>query len=381
METKNGRFRLLYLITKAELGGAQSHVADLVKGFASQYEVHLAAGAEGPLTEQARECSAQVHILPSLIRSVNPLSDVNAVKECIALTRRLQPDLIHAHSSKAGVVGRLAGRVTGIPTVFTAHGWGFSPGVPRLRGILALRIEKAMAPLSERIICVSDFDYKLALQYGVGNLRSLRSVHNGIRPTSTETDTGTSGQEPDIRAKQPPRFIMVARFSEQKDQTTLIRALAKIEDDFHLDFVGSGPKLEECRTLAQSLGQSERISFLGDRTDVEALLGSSQCFVLSTHYEGLPISILEAMRAGLPIIATAVGGIGELVENNGTGILVSHGDEDALSKALRELIQAPKLRTALGQAGESKFQAQFTLQRMLEKIDGIYQEIFSNRRK
>lgn len=377
MDNDNKRLRLLYLITKSELGGAQSHVADLVKGFSANYEVHLAAGAPGPLTEQAKECGAQVHIIPNLIRSVNPFSDLTAVRQCVALAKRIQPDLIHAHSSKAGVVGRLAGRLTGIPTIFTAHGWGFSPGVPRLRRLIASRVEKAMAPLSAKIICVSDFDFKLALDYGVGNKKSLCSVHNGISP-NVEAETKS---ETDFRAVQPPRLIMVARFSEQKDQTTLIKALAGLQDDFHLDLVGSGPKLEACRTLAQSLGLGEKISFLGDRSDVEALLRNSQCFVLSTNYEGLPISILEAMRAGLPVVATDVGGIAESVENNVSGILVPPQDEEALCRALKRLIKAPELRVALGQQGQRKFQSEFTLQQMLDNTGETYQEVFCKSRK
>jgi glycosyltransferase involved in cell wall biosynthesis len=308
-----------------------------------------------------------VHLLPRLVRSINPLADFASVRECLALVRTLRPDLIHAHSSKAGIVGRLAGRITRTPTIFTAHGWGFSPGVPRKRQILALQVERLMAPLAQKIICVSEFDRQLALRHRVGNENVLRTVRGGIRD---EILAPRSSPNP------IPRFIMVARFSEQKDQATLLKALSEVEN-LQLDLVGSGPLLAPCHELAISLGLEPRVAFLGDRNDVPQLLRAADAFVLSTHYEGLPISILEAMRAALPVVASDVGGNSEEIEHLRTGLLVPRGDVSALAAALRELAASPALRGQMGEAGRQKFLREFTVERMISGVEAIYDELWA----
>lgn len=360
--------RLLYLITKSELGGAQSHVLDLVAEYATRHEVHLATGAPGPLTEAAAACGAQLHLLPQLARSIDVRRDLAAWRECVALLRRVQPDLLHCHSSKAGLIGRLAGRSAGVPTVFTAHGWGFAEGAPPLRRALALAVEKSVAPLAQRIICVSESDRQLALRRHVGTRHSLRTIRLGL--ASTRDDARAAPQ------REPARLLCVARFSEQKDQATLLRAFAQLPQfNLHLDLVGSGPQLEACRALARSLDLQERVTFLGDRHDVPQLLASSQIFVLATHYEGLPVSVLEAMRAGLPVVATRVNGIPEEVEHERSGLLVPRGEVAALAKALETLAAAPALRAQMGQAARHKFEREFTADRMLRATEALYFEV------
>ena len=360
---------LLYVITKSELGGAQSHVRDLTRHFHLEYEVHLAVGQTGSLTESLRDAGVTVHCVPTLTRGVNLLKDLLAVKDFIALINKIQPDIIHTHSSKAGVVGRVAGWLCGIPTIFTAHGWGFTPNTPRLRRSLALFTEKLLAPLTAKLICVSESDRQLALRLGVGTPFSLTTIRCGIPSV-----LAPSAQP----AKEPPRLIMVARFNEQKDQATLLKAIAQLkQESFSLDLVGSGSSLEACKTLAETLGIADRVNFLGDRQDVPDLLARSQIFVLSTHYEGLPISILEAMRTGLPVIATSVNGIPEEVIQGETGCLVPHEDGEALAIALKTLIRSAELREQMGQASRARFLQEFTLELMLTQIRLVYQEVLS----
>ncbi|MCY7277610.1 MAG: glycosyltransferase family 4 protein [Phormidesmis sp. CAN_BIN44] len=360
---------LLYVITKSELGGAQSHVRDLIRHFHLEYEVHLAVGQTGSLTESLRDTGVKVHCVPTLTRGVNLLKDLPAVKDFVHLIDKIQPDIIHTHSSKAGVVGRVAGWLCGIPAIFTAHGWGFTPNTPRLRRSLALFAEKLLAPLTAKLICVSESDRQLALRLGVGTSFSLTTIRYGIPSVSVPS------AQP---AKEPPRLIMVARFNEQKDQATLLKAIAQLkQESFSLDLVGSGPSLEACKTLAETLGIADRVNFLGDRQDVPDLLARSQIFVLSTHYEGLPISILEAMRTGLPVIATSVNGIPEEVIQGETGHLVPHEDGEALAIALKTLIRSAELREQMGQASQARFLQEFTLELMLTQIRLVYQEVLS----
>jgi glycosyltransferase involved in cell wall biosynthesis len=364
--TTRTRKRLLYLITKGEFGGAQTHVRDLIEGFAPHYDVHLATGLDGPLVDAARAAGAQTHLLSHLVRSINPFADSRSVRECVALIRAVKPDLIHAHSSKAGIVGRCAARICGVPAIFTAHGWGFSPGSPSGRAAIALLGERMAAPLAQKIICVSENDRQLALKRRLAPEARLATIRCALSATpQPQADPST----------QPPRFVMVARFSEQKDQTTLLRAVKQVRGDFHVDLIGTGPKFEILKQFAQELGVEGKVSFLGDRSDVPELLAQSQCFVLSTNYEGLPISILEAMRAGLPVIATDAGGISEEVAHEETGFLVPRGDETALANALQTLRDDPDRRSRMGIAGREKFLREFTLDRLLSETKAVYDSL------
>ncbi|WP_310489039.1 glycosyltransferase family 4 protein [Chamaesiphon sp. VAR_69_metabat_338] len=358
------RKKILYVITKAELGGAQAHVYDLMNSLHRDYEVHLAVGAAGVLTEKAIDLGIKVHIIDNLKRSINPTSDLKSIQQCIAIIKLIQPDLVHCHSSKAGVVARIAAWRCRVPVIFTAHGWGFDPRSPLIQRNIALGVEKILAPISTKVICVSESDRQLAIALKVTSPELAVTIHNGIE----NKPIATAAPE-----RQPPKLIMVARFNRaQKDQQTLMQAIAKLKEPVELLLVGTGPDWEASKTIAKDLGITDRVSFLGDRLDVPELLANSQIFVLSTHYEGAPISILEAMRCGLPIIATNVNGIPEQVADGETGLLVPHQDVDALTAAIANLIKNPDLRQQMGVAGKHKFAKEFTVEQMAEKTELLY---------
>ncbi len=358
------RKTILYVITKSELGGAQGHVYDLIKSLHQDYEIHLAVGAPGLLTDKATDLGIRVHIISKLQRRINLSSDLKSIQQCIAIIKLIKPDLVHCHSSKAGVVARIAAWICRVPVIFTAHGWGFDPRSPRLQRNIALGVEKILAPISTKIICVSESDRQLAISLKVTVPKLVVTIHNGIDPESTTTA---------VPARQPPQLIMVARFNRaQKDQHTLMQAIAKVNQPIELILVGTGSDWEESKSMAKNLGITDRVTFLGDRLDVPDLLANSQIFVLSTHYEGAPISILEAMRCGLPIVATNVNGIPEQVADGITGLLVPHQDVSALTAAISNLVADPERRRQMGIAGRQKFLQEFTVEQMVEKTEVLY---------
>jgi glycosyltransferase involved in cell wall biosynthesis len=363
--TKPTKPTLLYIITKADIGGAQANVYDLIEGFSKEYDVHLAVGNLGPLVDDVRALGIPVHIIPHLTRNIQSWGDVRAIQECIALYKSIRPSIVHAHSSKAGVIARVAGFIYGVPCVFTAHGWGFTPGAPKLRRMVALLAERLLAVFTPKLVAVCEYDRRLALKQGVGNSQKLVTVRYGIK--NFPAAALATPQD------QLCRLLMVARFNEQKDQATLLRAIALLKHpNLHLDLAGSGPDLEACKTLANSLGIADQVSFLGDRHDIPDLLAKTQLFVLSTHYEGLPISILEAMRAGLPVIGSEVNGIPEEVEHGVTGLIVPPRDPEHLAKAIAQLVENPQMRMQMGQSARKKFETEFTIDRMVGDFRTLY---------
>jgi len=340
-------------------------VLDLLRGFQSRYECHLATGEEGFLCEEAREIGVPVHMIPHLVQPIAPGKDLRALVEICTLLKRVKPDLVHAHTSKAGLLARLAGLLTGVPVVFTAHTWSFAEGINRKQQAVALPLER-IAGMWSRIITVSENNRRLALEQRVARERRLTTIWNGIPDSPLRADPGGEGRV---------RILMVARFAEQKDQMLLLRALAGIDEDYEVAFVGDGPTMLSARQAVSDLGLTDRVHFLGDRDDVEKLLAQAHVFSLSTKWEGLPLSILEAMRAGLPVISSDVGGVRESVEDGVTGLLVPAGDVDAMRDGLLNLIRRPELRREYGEAGRDRYERDFTLNKMLTKTAGVYGEL------
>lgn len=364
--------KIAYLVTRIEpIGGVQIHVRDLAA--AVRAHGHLPTviiGGTGRFVDSLQEAGVPVVILRHLAAPIGPVRDLRALHEIRAALGELRPDLLTTHSSKAGVLGRLAGRSLDIPTVSTAHGWAFTPGIPSLHAAVYRRIERWAGALSSRIITVSEFDRRLALEARIASPDRVVTVHNGIPdvPPSLRADPSRS----------PVRLVMVARFEGQKDHSTLLRALAGLrQQQWDLDLIGSGPLMNDMQSLAAELGIADRVRFLGQRLDVGQILAQSQVSLLVTNWEGFPLSILEYMRAGIPVIASAVGGVGESVRDGQTGYLVPQGGVDQLRERIAQLVNDPELRRRLGTRGREYYEQHFTLERSVTKTLAVYRDVIS----
>jgi glycosyltransferase involved in cell wall biosynthesis len=359
--------KILYLITRAEAGGAQMHVLELMRGLKERAEIFLGSGEVGFLMDEASLLGVKTHHLHFLTTKLSPSHDFKAIDEARMLIRHVKPDIVHLHSSKAGIVGRLAAQREGVPFVFTAHGWAFTDGASWQRKLVAIPSEWVAACMGGHIICVSEYDYALALRHHITKSSRMTMVHNGLKDSS-------AWAQPD--AQPLVSVIMVARFADPKDHALVVQAMSLIENkNWTLSLVGDGPLLQSCKAQADVLGVSNRVSFCGARSDVVKLLARSHIFVLASKYEGFPISILEAMRAGLPVVASDVGGVKEAVIDGMTGWLFSKGDVGMLASKLSALLQSPKMRADFGRAGRERFLREFTVERMIEKTEDVYRKV------
>lgn len=362
--------KIAYVTTRADaIGGVQIHIMDMCSALQERgHDVKVFVGGEGPFLQALEKRGIHFECIPSMQRAIHPVADIRAYVLLKRALRTFAPDLISTHSSKAGWLGRVAGFRLGVPTVFTAHGWAFTDGVPLLKAKIFARAEKMVAPLASKIITVSENDRACGLAHGVGRPEKYAAIHNGMPEVPAE-----------YRAKQNaavPQIIMVARFERQKDHTSLFRALSLLVDlPWELVCIGDGPLQDESFSLAQQLGIDDRIRFLGAVDNVAEHLANSAMFVLSSHWEGLPRSIVEAMRAGLPVIASDVGGVREQVIDGQTGILVERGDPTALRNAIAKLLMDSPLRSALGAGGRDLYEQKFRFEQMLHKTIQIYDEV------
>ncbi|HEY6390641.1 MAG TPA: glycosyltransferase family 4 protein [Bryobacteraceae bacterium] len=355
--------KILILITRAELGGGQTHVVDLLRGLRDEFEVELGTGETGYLTEAAEALGIRAHVIPDLVQPMRPLRDLKALWQCVRLIRTVRPDVVHAHTSKAGVIGRLAARLAGVPSIFTAHTWCFAEGTSWKWKAVGMPVERIAARCAARIITVSEANRTLAVRHRIAAPGKFVTVHNGIADSPHRANPGE---------RAAPQIVMVARFSEQKAQALLIDAVALIRAPFRLVLVGDGPLRPAAEQQVAKLNIGDRVRFLGQRMDIAEILASSHIFALFTHWEGFPISILEAMRAGLPVVASDVNGVREAVADGSTGFLAAAGDVATFRQRLAQLLQNDSLREKLGAAGRHRFEKEFTVEAMLERTAGIY---------
>ena len=365
-----GRPKLLIIATLAETGGAQTFVSSLAHGLVSEYSIEIAAhGPRGALANTSAALGIPFHHIRNLVRDPDPFRDVLGVLEIRSLVRRVRPDVIQINSTKAGLLARTSLIGTRIPVVFTAHGWAFS-GRRGRAGALAVAVERAMAPLSTAVVCVSEWDRKIAIDRGVSSKERLHVIYNGIQTTDRPPDRGTWPSRPVL--------VCVARLAPPKDVRLLLRALARPDlSNWQLRVVGEGPERMSLRALCHELGLGDRVALNGERSDVAAQLRDADAFVLPTRWEGLPYSILEAMASGLPVIASSVGGIPELVEHGVTGWLVEPGDVTGLADAIQTLDQVAEGARAVGIAGYERARREFAVETMVASYDRLFQSLMN----
>ena len=356
------------------IGGASVHVRDLSAALRRRdMEATVLVGGDGPFAADLAAHDVPRTMLAHLTRELEPANDLRALAEVTAELRRLKPDVLACHSAKAGVVGRIAARRLQIPAVYNPHGWSFAPGVPAHQARLYRFLERAASRLPGTIIDVCEHDRRLALRCGVGQQHQHVVIHNGIPDV-----------DPSLRAdprRDPPHLVMVARFEPQKDPVTLLRALARLRDrPWTAEIVGDGPHRHHSMALAAELGISDRVAFPGACGDVPQRLARAQAFVLTSRWEGFPLTVLEAMRAGLPVVASDVGGVGEAFEPGLSGLLVPPGDVAAVERELGDLIEDVSSRVAVGQRARRRYEERFVEDHMLDRTAALYRELATGRR-
>lgn len=361
-------------------GGVGRHVSDLARGLAARgYEVTLCSPQlpQGVLsdTEGVRQVTEGVrHVTLDLRRAVAPAQDMAVLWKLARVVRDTRPDIVHAHSSKAGAVARL-GRLLRphVPVFYTPHGYAFAGFFSSEHERRAYReVERALAPLASRVVCVCEAEARLAAT--VGPEKRVRVVYNGIEPA------GPGPVDPFMAelARRGPVVCALTQLRAGKGIETLIDAAPSVLErcpDLQIAVWGDGPELESLRSRASAAGVGEVLHFPGASSHPLAVLRSARVFAHPSLAESFPYVILEAMSVGVPIVASDVGGIGEAVVDGQSGLLVAPGDARALAQALIDTLSDVNRGTGMGDAARARFQARFTAELMLDRLIGVYGEV------
>jgi glycosyltransferase involved in cell wall biosynthesis len=360
---------ILYLITKSEAGGAQTHVSQLCEYFRAHHTVAVVAYPGGWLQEECKKLGVEFIPNPYFSNAINPFRILKSVFKLRSIVQTVCPDIVHCHSSVAGFLGRLVVRKR-IPTVYTAHGWGFNTGVDVIQKYGAIFAELLVRRWTTAVICVSAFVRELGLKHHTISSAASVVIYNGVEvkermPHRTQDDI--------------IRLVFVGRLTAPKRPLLLLQALAlcssEMQKKVHITVVGEGEQNEHLDRYARAHPELS-IGLTGSlpRKQVFDVLERSDIFVFLSDWEGFPMTILEAMSVGLPIIASDVGGVREMV-NETYGILLKTNTVANVHHALSALIQDEALRKVMGEVSYQTVRDRFSLENMLQSVEELYTEI------
>ncbi|HWX44323.1 MAG TPA: glycosyltransferase [Solirubrobacteraceae bacterium] len=360
----------LLIVYQPTDGGVGRHVRDLARGLKDRGDEIVLCGPDLPqgITDAAD------HRPLALERAISPRADLATAAGFARIVRAVRPDIVHAHSSKAGAIARVA-RLwhPRVPLLYSPHGYAFAGHFDRALERRAYRtVERLLALATTRVICVCEAEARLARS--IGPPSRVRVVNNGIPPT----DDGAVDSRIRELAARGPVIGALTLLRPGKGLETLIDATPQILAHnlrAQVAIVGAGPDLEPLIARAHHRGVDHAVHFLGPSDEPLSALRGMRVFVHPSWAESFPYVILEAMSLGLPIVASDIGGIGEALVNGSSGLLVAPRDPTALAHALNDLLEHPDRMAAMGAAALERVTRQFSLTAMIGHMAEVYGEV------
>ncbi len=374
---------ILYIITKSVWGGAAKYIFDLATNLPKdKSEVFIAAGGRGKFAQKIIEQKIPYFTISNFQRPINPFKDFFGFFEILSLLFQLKPDVIHVNSSKAGGLAGLAAWfykiITGrqLRLIFTVHGWAFSEERPSWQLSLIKFFSKLTAVFYDKIICVSEYDQEMAIKNKIAPADKLTAIHNGIDIEAISFLSRQQAQEKLMGKTSPLVIGVIAEWTKNKGLFCLLEAIIKIKpptDGFDVVIIGSGENPDKEKMYAFVKKHQLKKVYLVEWIDkAAAYLKAFDIFVLPSMKEGLPYTILEAMAAEVPIIASKVGGLPEMIENNITGLLIESKNSQQLAEKILYLINHPELAQKMTEKAREKVVKEFTLEKMLQGTKRVY---------
>lgn len=379
------RIRVLMAITGLAAGGATNVVLDLARHFCGHpdFDLHLVTGPIPPgrtdLTHVAHDLGIPTRVVPSLMNCIHPMANLKALAELRRIMAGGGYDIVHTHSSVAGVIGRLAALAAGVPTVIHhVHGWALHEDMPLRMRALYVALESVCARCTTQIVVVSRPDIDKGLSHRIGKKDKYRLIYNGIdlekfqQPVDGRQMRMELGLEPDCKL-----VGMVGRLDKQKNPMDLIRAAAIVRESYpkvQFLIVGDGLLRPECERLIRDLHLEGKVFLLGYRNDVARILPILTITAMSSLWEGLPLAFLEAMSAGKPIVANDVDGARDVVIDGKTGFLVTRQRPAEMAERILHVLNDEALCSEMGRVARQRSE-DFSVHRMVGQVERLYKEL------
>lgn len=361
--------KIFIISTNADEAGAPKHVESIAQGLKDRFQFTLVFGERGPVSERLTQHGMKVHVIKEIRTAISPINDLIAIFKTIKLILHYKPDIIHCHSTKAGMIGRVAALFCQVPWIYTVHGWGWR-GLSEIKGKSIIFIERLLknVPYGNYIFVarkvMNDGIDTLDIDPGISKV-----IYNGV---------------PKVSISFSPRkvrytIMMPARVCSAKDHSTLISAFELLNDpDSNLLLCGTGTDTAEFISIAGRLAPKtfSQIEFLGQVSNIQDFYSQSDVFALISNFEALPLSIIEAMSCNKPIIATAVGGTPEIIISGHNGTLVKRKSIDDVLNAFK-LYKDPTIRTQHGNNARLVYDSSFSDDLMLNSIANTYNSLLN----
>jgi glycosyltransferase involved in cell wall biosynthesis len=377
--------RVCHVITALELGGAQDNTLHTVRGLAPPFRTSLIAGPGGLLDDEARAIpGVEVRFVRSLVRPIRPFTDLRAVAALTRALQRLRPDIVHTHSSKAGIVGRAAARAARVPiVVHSIHGFGFHDGMPRWLRAGLIGLERAAAPLTTHFVAVTRANLERGVALGIVARERASVIRSGIHVDDFRA-AASAAARPGVALRAElgldtgiPLVGMVACLKPQKAPLDFVDAAARVaaaRPDVRFVMVGDGELRAAVVARVRAVGLEGRLHLLGWRRDVPAVMAALDVVVLTSLWEGLPRVVPEAIAAGRPVVATAVDGTAEILRDGENALVAAPGDRVAIAARIERLLAEPGLGPTLVERARPLL-AEFDIDAMVRAQERLYRRL------
>ncbi|MGD0575786.1 MAG: glycosyltransferase family 4 protein [Anaerolineales bacterium] len=383
------KLRLARVITRLNVGGPATHVVQLASRLPpSEFETLLITGREGPGEASMLYLAERAGVTPLVIPELTPVlagQDLIALSKLVRTFQHWRPDIVHTHTAKAGTLGRLAARLTGVPAVVhTFHGHVLRGYFPRPVEELFRMVERGMALLTDRIVTLSPSLRSDLIGMKIAAASKIEVIPLGIDFSQLVERERRRGYLRQVLGIENPYPIIgtVGRLVSIKNHTMFLRAArSMVNSGIQASFVivGDGELRPSLEAQARSMDLAGRIFFLGWREEMSAIYLDLDIFALTSNNEGTPLSLIEAMAAGLPVVATAVGGVPDVVTDQRNGFLVPADDSAALAETWRTILKDPERSKQIGEQARLDAVRRFGLERMLEQTRELYRSLAGRR--
>ena len=355
--------KILYIVTKSDLGGIQRYLLEITKGLPENVIPYFIMGSEGYLSEELRKMginNEQIYFVPMTNNILDIFQHIKSNIKSLGIINKIKPNTIHCNATTGSIVGAVCGLLTRIRTIYTVHGWPFTDGIPKNKQKFYKILEFLICAVFKKIICVSEYDRQIGIKTLPMYKNKMITIHNGISDISEEYRKKEF-------SKDELKIVMISRFCPQKDPYTLIFAvheLIKEGYNIKLDLYGYGQELNKVLDCIR-LRNTNNIQYKGEISDVIPILKDYDVYALISNWEGLPIGIIEAMRAGLPILVSNVGGDSECIKDN--GYLVKRQDSMDCRKQIKQLLDNKDTLYTLGQSSRNFYEEEFFVKKMIKR--------------
>jgi glycosyltransferase involved in cell wall biosynthesis len=337
--------RVAHVVTRCIAGAGGVAVRGALGLDPQRYESVLVTGTtDGPLLDEARRHGVEVVIVPELRSPISPRDDAVALHRLRRVLRERHVELVHTHSAKAGALGRVAAHSIGVPRiVHTLHGFPFHDFQGRASHAAYVTIERRLSRITDAVLAVGTGVAVEALRRGLVRPEQLHTIGPAVEPPTVWMCPQTRARARELLDLPADALVVgtVGRLDYQKAPEHLIEAVQRLSRPALLVWIGDGELAAQAARVAATLGIADRVRFLGNRDDVPQLLPAFDVFAMASRYEGLPCAIVEAQQCGVPVVATAVNAVPDVVIPGETGLLVPPARPDLLARALDHALTHP----------------------------------------